>query len=516
MKKIPYIYVCLGILLSAFQVQAAPEAVFNKLAKTYTLHADGSQEMRVYKELTLFTHTAMNGLYGESFIVYNPAYQELKIHQSCTRQKDGTLIQTPENAFVEVLPAAAADAPAYNGWKEMVVVHTGLELGATLYLDYSVITRPGYLPALDVCTQVEEQSPIKEYVCTVSVPEGRPLNHVLVNGKARPVVKQAGGYQTVTWTLKNVPAYNPTEAYPALAGNVQQILANTYASAADALHVLNRQFTASQEPEVLALAQQLTASKPAKEKEAALKAYVQSLGTCRLALADAGYRIRPAKEVIRTAYGTQAEKMNLLAGLMQAAGVPAEVKVAYAVKADERNLGLSAVSNLFVESSAAAELQDFQPVLNLQGAPVALAKKAPIVRQDTLTVTPETGKTLAGGYQLVTLPRAAEGIAAYRYGHRESNCSGNLLLPVQADETYTCVVNLPNDRQLCTPASTREIANRVGTYTLTVKDVDGRVEVSRSLRLNMQLITPAEYADFRQLMAEWEAPHTTTLLLKSK
>ena len=59
-------------------------------------------------ELTLFTHAAMNGLYGESFIVYNPAYQELKIHESYTRQKDGKIVKTPENAFVEVLPAAAA------------------------------------------------------------------------------------------------------------------------------------------------------------------------------------------------------------------------------------------------------------------------------------------------------------------------------------------------------------------------------------------------------------------------
>lgn len=52
--------------------------------------------MRVYKELTLFTHAAMNGLYGESFIVYNPAYQELKIHESYTRQKDGKIVKTPE------------------------------------------------------------------------------------------------------------------------------------------------------------------------------------------------------------------------------------------------------------------------------------------------------------------------------------------------------------------------------------------------------------------------------------
>ena len=115
MKKIYYIYVCLGVLLlTALPAKAASEAEFGKLAKTYTLHKDGSQEMRVYKELTLFTHAAMNGLYGESFIVYNPAYQELKIHESYTRQKDGKIVKTPENAFVEVLPAAAADLGTYG------------------------------------------------------------------------------------------------------------------------------------------------------------------------------------------------------------------------------------------------------------------------------------------------------------------------------------------------------------------------------------------------------------------
>ena len=50
MKKIYYIYVCLGVLLlTALTEKAASEAEFGKLAKTYTLHKDGSEEMRVYK-----------------------------------------------------------------------------------------------------------------------------------------------------------------------------------------------------------------------------------------------------------------------------------------------------------------------------------------------------------------------------------------------------------------------------------------------------------------------------------
>ena len=132
----------LCMLLMTTTVFGASEAEYKKLAKTWTLNADGSQEFRYDMELTLFTHTAMNGTYGESFIVYNPQYQELKINSSYTKQKDGTIIKTPDNAFVEVLPRNAADAPAYNHLKEMVVVHTGLELGATIYLDYTVTSKP--------------------------------------------------------------------------------------------------------------------------------------------------------------------------------------------------------------------------------------------------------------------------------------------------------------------------------------------------------------------------------------
>ena len=109
MKNIHYYIVTLVVLLfMVAPAKAVSEAEFGKLHKTYILHTDGSQEMRVQKELTLFTHTAMNRLYGESFIVYNPEFQELKIHESYTRQKDGNIVKTPENAFVEVLPSAAA------------------------------------------------------------------------------------------------------------------------------------------------------------------------------------------------------------------------------------------------------------------------------------------------------------------------------------------------------------------------------------------------------------------------
>ena len=162
------------IMSAVLTSSAAPgsEAQFDRLVKAYVLNPDGSQEIRVQKQLTIYTHAAMNNLYGETFIVYDPACQHLKINESYTRQVDGTIIETPANAFVEVLPSAAANAPAYNGLREMVVVHTGLELGATIYLDYTLTTDAGALPALDIFEQVEELSPIKYYELSVSVPSG--------------------------------------------------------------------------------------------------------------------------------------------------------------------------------------------------------------------------------------------------------------------------------------------------------------------------------------------------------
>ena len=111
MKTIHLYIGVLALLLSmTLTAQAAPEARFGKLSKTYTLHADGSQELRVQKELTLYTHAAMNSLYGETFIVYDPQYQQLEIHDSYTRQKDGTIVRTPDNAFVDTVDPNPCDS----------------------------------------------------------------------------------------------------------------------------------------------------------------------------------------------------------------------------------------------------------------------------------------------------------------------------------------------------------------------------------------------------------------------
>lgn len=549
----------LCMLLMTTTVFGASEAEYKKLAKTWTLNADGSQEFRYDMELTLFTHTAMNGTYGESFIVYNPQYQELKINSSYTKQKDGTIIKTPDNAFVEVLPRNAADAPAYNHLKEMVVVHTGLELGATIYLDYTVTSKPGYLPEVDIFEELLQSSPVKEYTLTIVTPEVKELAYTLTNNPAKASVKRSGGTCTTSWTLRNLPASSRAPFVYVKNGDVPFLAATTYASEGEALATLLKQFNPSGDPQLTTLAESLTEGKKKDEDklEAILEYTTNHIANNGLTLDQTGYRLRPADAVISTAYGTEVEKANLLAGLLDGAGFKAEPMATYQAYAD-KGLALKAVDQLFVSCMVNGELYLFStssthrpqtvnfdrtPLFSLQtGKPVAIAvpqdyqiKSDIAVRFKDGKVTTSTkesvGKELMpyfttgnseneqtaplkveNGYATISLPDAEYGFSHLPYGYLNSQRKENLLIPRPVNEVYTYTIECPENMELRTPETDKTIRNAAGSLTISVKKNGRTATVTRSLELNKQLYTPAEYKELRQLLTEWSDVNGKTLL----
>lgn len=569
--------ICLLALTAS--VFAASEAEYKKLSKAYTLNADGSQELRYSMELTLFTHTAMNGTYGESFIVYNPEYQVLKINSSYTKQKDGNIVKAPDNAFVEVLPRAAADAPAYNNLKEMVVVHTGLELGATIYLDYTLTSKPGYLPELDIYDELLQTSPVKEYTISLSAPESKPLFYTLQNNSAKPAVSTANGMKTVTWKLNNLPASSRDPFVSAANGDVPFLTASTYASNGDALKALYAQFTPATDVQLAAIAENITEGKKndAEKVQAILKHVNENLGFSRLSLSDAGYKIRSSNDVIYSAYGTEAEKANLLNGLLNAAGIKAETAAIYRVKADPASCGLNTISGLVVvahadgkqyvmspASNKMAGWNGITPVISLTNAGTPVAVNTPsgdIDYKVTLSVTAEKADaqvnatignaylpyygsylpTFAGGdkdateakrqngttisykasqnlkanngYVMVSLPDAPVSLAHSYYCQMNSSRKDNLLLPCKANERYTYTVQLPEGMKLSTPEAVKTIENAAGKVVISVKQNGNTAEVERSLQLNNRLYTPAQFTNLRNLLTEWGNASNRTLLL---
>lgn len=535
-----YIGILGMLLLAVLPVKAESEAEFRKLSKTYTLRADGSQELRVQKELTLFTHAAMNGLYGETFIVYDPEFQELTIHESYTRQKDGTVIKTPSNALVEVLPSSAANAPAYNHLKEMVVVHTGLELGATIYLDYSIVSKAGYLPELDVCCPVKELSPVKEFIFRLNVPAGKTIRYELLNASAKPVIAQGNGMKSFIWTLKDV-APRPY-AYPSGRGNlglVQAVasgmmpvfVASTWPGYTEAVKYLQKQFavgnTSVVEGKVAELTQGLEGNPQAiRNAIANYMAGLYQLGHCNVSLQDAGYRLRPASEVITSAYGTQAELVNLDVTLQRAAGLEAEVAVCALRPSVDGNRGLATVMSLVCQSKKMPEkvaltgteeacLQPFMTITDLQGKKLMLesylgAKEARTT--DTLEVKSDKLQELADGWGIVPLSDPTPVRSLYAYAGNTS-ISEKILLPRTVDCALETIVRLPEGMKWSGHAD-KEISNACGKVVFSYKAVKGGVKVTRSIRIDRQLQTPANYKELYALLSEWRDTNNHTLVVK--
>lgn len=535
-----YIGILGMLLLAVLPVKAESEAEFRKLSKTYTLRADGSQELRVQKELTLFTHAAMNGLYGETFIVYDPEFQELTIHESYTRQKDGTVIKTPSNALVEVLPSSAANAPAYNHLKEMVVVHTGLELGATIYLDYSIVSKAEYLPELDVCCPVKELSPVKEFIFRLNVPAGKSVRYELLNASAKPVIAQGNGMKSFIWTLKDV-APRPY-AYPSGRGNlglVQAVasgmmpvfVASTWPGYTEAVKYLQKQFavgnTSVVEGKVAELTQGLEGNPQAMRNAIAnYMAGLYQLGHCNVSLQDAGYRLRPASEVITSAYGTQAELVNLDVTLQRAAGLEAEVAVCALRPSVDGNRGLATVMSLVCQSKKMPEkvaltgteeacLQPFMTITDLQGKKLMLESYlgAKEVRTtDTLEVKSDKLQELADGWGIVPLSDPTPVRSLYAYAGNTS-ISEKILLPRTVDCALETIVRLPEGMKWSGHAD-KEISNACGKVVFSYKAVKGGVKVTRSIRIDRQLQTPANYKELYALLSEWRDTNNHTLVVK--
>ncbi len=535
-----YIGILGMLLLAVLPVKAESEAEFRKLSKTYTLRADGSQELRVQKELTLFTHAAMNGLYGETFIVYDPEFQELTIHESYTRQKDGTVIKTPSNALVEVLPSSAANAPAYNHLKEMVVVHTGLELGATIYLDYSIVSKAGYLPELDVCCPVKELSPVKEFIFRLNVPAGKSVRYELLNASAKPVIAQGNGMKSFIWTLKDV-APRPY-AYPSGRGNlglVQAVasgmmpvfVASTWPGYTEAVKYLQKQFavgnTSVVEGKIAELTQGLEGNPQAiRNAIANYMAGLYQLGHCNVSLQDAGYRLRPASEVITSAYGTQAELVNLDVTLQRAAGLEAEVAVCALRPSVDGNRGLATAMSLVCQSKKMPEkvaltgteeacLQPFMTITDLQGKKLMLESYlgAKEVRTtDTLEVKSDKLQELADGWGIVPLSDPTPVRSLYAYAGNTS-ISEKILLPRTVDCALETIVRLPEGMKWSGHAD-KEISNACGKVVFSYKAVKGGVKVTRSIRIDRQLQTPANYKELYALLSEWRDTNNHTLVVK--
>jgi len=304
------------------------DAVYLQIYKEYTLNHDGSADYHYIKKLKLQTYRSFNSLYGETFIVYNPNYQSLKVNEVYTIMADGKKVTSPANAFNEVLPGFAANAPAYNNLREMVITHPATERNAVLNLDYQLHSDKGFYPALMGNELLAEYEPVKDLTVKIRIPASAKLNYSLLNINSEPVVTNEEGYRVYTWTLKDIPAITPEDfqksgydLYPRQIFSTAPDRQSIYSGFTDQ-PAFRYQVTDEMKKAVGSIV-----SENKEEADIILKLQEKVVNEFRLwpvPLRYTGFTCRSAAETWKSNGGTLTEKAILLVALLREAGMGAE------------------------------------------------------------------------------------------------------------------------------------------------------------------------------------------------
>jgi hypothetical protein len=341
MKKILIILFAAIFCTTAFAQNENADAVFEKISKTYTLNEDGSISYQYFKQLKLNTYVSFNRLYGETFIIYDPNFQELKINEAYTIMADGKKIVAPENAFNEVLPRGAAHSATFNHLREMVVTHTGLELGATIYLDYTLTTKAGFWPALMADEVIQESSPVNEMEIIVNVPADVELYHKMFNLRTAPEIMVKGNKKEYKWIFKGVEA-SGKEGFRGELPGVPRLSFSTEKKPGVVFDWITRQkaFDYRLTDEMKNFATGI------KDETAEIKTLlaiqeevVNNMKTDRASLDWTAYRVRTPEEVWNSNGGNELEKAILLSALLKAVGFNATPVLVAPAQFYDKNIG---------------------------------------------------------------------------------------------------------------------------------------------------------------------------------
>jgi hypothetical protein len=596
MKKLVSLFILSFCLISSnllFSQDENNDAVYLQLKKEYTLNPDGSIDYRYMKELKLQTYRSFNSLYGETFIPYNPDFQSLKINEAYTIMADGKRNPSPANAFNEVLPGFAANAPAYNNLREMVITHSGTERNAVINLDYELHSKKGFYPCLMGNELLAETEPVKELSLIIRVPFGSRLSYSILNISGTPVITREGNFQLYTWKFTNVPAISSddfqkggNELYPrilfSMASNRLDLynqflhdVAFSYALNTDMKNSIATIVAENKEQQILLV----------KLQEKVINEFRLYPVPLRLT----GFTCRTPQETWNSNGGTQLEKAVLLSALLREAGIKANpVFMIRKTLYDESIGSLMDVEDILVK----ARLQD-GPVyisvttmnpqdlfrstpdrafveLDLEGIKV---EKSSLIKNKlnlagTLTVNGNkqlTGeisisenngtnaylmlihdkngaKSLIGGglsssdlkdpvitkmdieqssvvlavqkdnafradsdYYFFQLPLLSNGIESLDVHLLPKNRTTPLDISSLIDENNDFTIILPDKIKPFLSNEKKEIKNNAGTFTFEVKSENKKIMIHKSLKLEKQLIQPAEYPEFKTLLDNWNA-----------
>lgn len=492
MKKTLFIAAIISIfnLQSSIASAQQPDAVYKLLRYEWTINADGTSDYHYRHEVQILRNRSLTAYVdkGETFVVYNPDLEELTINEVYTVQLDGSRVNMPQNAFIYQLPSQCADCGRFNHFRELAMVHTGMELGCVIVVDYTIHRQYNllqeYIPLMREC-------PVEKLEVVVNNNSGFKVNYDTL-GKEYLPQQSAGG---INPTFRNMPQaprepYMPADIIPTL---------HIYNGIPEHTPAFD-QVAFKESSDVIG---QLMNSKNAKENITNIRDYVvDNIHLNDIHPSHLGYVHATPFEVWATGCGTAIDKAVFLAAVLNNEGYTARVigdnynQVGVMIDTVEYRLDVRHKNPIEINGEAKDEI-----------ASLDLTNSVDVTdKLDTL----EDGFFALNGY----LPLTGEPsvYAAQLAMNRTTPLVGSAC-DLHSNITYILPKGLKMvggeiDQTLDFPG--------IGSLKISVKQSGKKIKVVRNLKIEKSVIEPDEYSNYRQLLATWQNLEMQKILLRAK
>lgn len=546
-KKYVLVILTICAIVPVFGKAPEKDAIYKLISESYTLNTDGSTEFRKRTELQIFTRMTFDH-FGETFITYNPDFQELIINEAYTIRKDGSKVETPENAFNPMLPEGCTKCERLNGIRTMVVTHTALEYDAVIVLDYTIRSKNFFFQELLEKVDLQEEVPVEKYVVSVSTPDYKPAKFVL-NGKLSYTETESSdkGMKTTVMTFTNLPEY-PTDEY-IFPGDYKAV---TFYTMDEPHHIVGRiaQQNSMQKFNNQTITDffksRFTEEMTEMDKVLYVRDYIHDhIRTNHVDAKVLNYMFASPSYVWSSNCALPIEKNILLARVLQSLGFEAQfiflsetltedptsmvyVKVGetfYYISADEvENLSLyvlhprnsfigldgqqwsqekidvnvDVAADIIVEDGNMADPKVVVKCKNVQ------SPMTETLRPQEIEVAKVAVSQLTGNYYELTIDNGNYGTQV-----RSVNIHNDRTYDVCTDgavEKYAYTVKLPANVRILTKSVHKEITVEKAKLLIDVQ-IDGQtVTIIRQLSLPFDWVTTKSAKTFKAMMGEWEAP----------
>lgn len=487
MKRL-FIIIALTALCGLSQAQ---DAEYNLIRQEFVVNSDGTMDINYRKEIKLLRNRAITAYAdkGETFILYNPKIDELRINESYTIRKDGTRVATPINALIDQLPSGCTNCGRYNNIRERVVVHTALEYDCIVVLDYTIHRR---CDILDETIQLNQDCPVKEYQIMVKVPKGQHIEASIPNfgDKYKGTLKD----NTYTLTVKKL----------------DQTIIDSYLPPAEmlypTLHISNGKssqpaiYNFEPLPEANNLLMELYDRDTLKYITAIRDYVVDNVNYNDIPNSLLAYKASTAKETFESNCGTLADKCALLAALLRQAGFKAT--------ATATNVTCTLYSGKVSKEYQLSPIHKGKVLSTVEAKP---QKRNIVINEDLIW----NGTPIGGRYRQMTLPTkpgAFDMNPAALTSVRKAP-----LMVANGKERYHYNIILPRTPKyhlVGEPVNLQYSKPGIGRISISIKEnIHGVIEVDKELVIDVEdgIITEKQYKDFRQMVIDWNSYNTITI-----